>query len=223
MPPTPSAAGTRHRPCLVGLTGGLASGKSTVARLLAERGVPVLDADTVVHDLYTPGAAGARAVAEIFGPGVLDGDGGVDRGILGGRVLRDQELRRALEQAIHPLVRAEIARWLEGLGDVPLAVVEASLLVETGSYRAYDVLVIAYCTRKQQLERAQARGVTEERALALIDAQMALEKKRELADAVIDNSGPPEDLERELTRAWSDVERLCAQRRFGSREPATNS
>ncbi|MCU0232555.1 MAG: dephospho-CoA kinase [Thermoanaerobaculales bacterium] len=197
----------------MGLTGGLASGKSTVARLLAERGLPVLDADTVVHDLYRPGAAGTKAVAEIFGPGVLDGHGGVDRSALGGRVLRDPELRLALEQAIHPLVREEIARWLRSLGEVPLAVVEAALLVETGSYRAYDVLVVVACDRSQQLERAVSRGMTEERALALMDAQTALEKKRELADVVVDTSGEPASLEPELTRAWTEVEKLCAARR----------
>jgi dephospho-CoA kinase len=201
----------------------LASGKSTAARLLAERGIPILDADAVVHDLYKPEAAGTTAVAEIFGPGVLDEYGGVNRSILGGRVMRDQELRRALEHAIHPLVREGIAAWVETLGDVPVAVVEASLLVETGSYRTYHVLVVVVCSREQQLERAVSRGMAEERALGLIDAQMALEKKRELADVVIDNSGRPEDLESEVTRAWTDVEGLCAQRRFGARDPATNS
>ena len=213
MPPAQPAAGTRHRPCLVGLTGGLASGKSTVARLLAERGMPVLDADRVVHELYEPGGRGAAAVAEIFGSGVLDENGGVNRSILGGRVLRDQELRTALEHAIHPLVREKIAGWIESLGNVRAAVVEASLLVETGSYRAYDVLVVVDCGREQQLERAVSRGMTEERALALIDAQVPLSRKRELADAVIDNSGPPDDLERQVTRSWADVERLCATRR----------
>lgn len=221
MPTTHPGAGTSHRPCVVGLTGGLASGKSTVARLLAEHGVPVLDADTVVHDLYKPGAAGTKAVAEIFGPGVLEGGGGVDRGVLGGRVLRDPDLRLALEQAIHPLVREEIARWIARLGDVPVAVVEASLLVETGSYRAYDVLVIASCEHGQQLERALARGVQEERAKALIDAQVPLSRKRELADVVIDNSGPPDDLEREVARAWADVERLCATRRGDAAESSS--
>lgn len=203
----------QRRPCLVGLTGGLASGKSTVARSLAERGVPVLDADAVVHDLYRPGRAGAAAVAEIFGPGVLDERGGVDRGALGGRVLRDPDLRLALERAIHPLVREEIARWLHSLGEVPAAVVEAALLVETGSYRAYDVLMVVSCSREQQLARAVSRGMAEERALALMDAQVALARKCELADVVIENSDPPDALERHVTRAWATVERLCSMRR----------
>ena len=205
------------RPCLVGLTGGLASGKSTVARLLVERGLPVLDADDVVHDLYRPGAAGAAAVAKIFGPGLLDAEGGVDRGQLGGRVLRDPGLRRALEGAIHPLVRDRISRWLASLGAVPMAVVEASLLVETGSSKAYDVLVVVWCEERQQLERARARGVSGDRAESLLGAQLPLARKREVADVVIDNSGPEKDLAPEVARAFNEVVRLCSERRSTGR------
>jgi dephospho-CoA kinase len=94
-----------------------------------------------------------------------------------------------------------------------VAVVEAALLVETGSYRAYDVLMVAYCTGDQQLERALARGIPEERARALMKAQRPLDEKRELADVVIDNSGPREDLQKEVERAWSEVTRLCQEKR----------
>ncbi len=198
---------------MVGLTGGLASGKSTVAGILAERDVPVLDADAVVHDLYRPGGEGTAAVTKIFGVAVLDSTGGVDRGTLGGRVLRDRDLRLALERAIHPLVRQQIGRWIDGLGPAPMAVVEAALLVETGSYRAYDVLVVAYCTGDQQLERALARGIAEERARALLKAQRPLGEKRDLADVVIDNSGPRERLEDEVDRAWTEILRLCQEKR----------
>jgi dephospho-CoA kinase len=197
---------------VIGLTGGLASGKSTVARLLAARGVAVLDADDIVHDLYRPGAAGAAAVARIFGPGLLDAAGGVDRGQLGGRVLRDPDLRRALEEAIHPLVRGHIGRWLASLGAVPMAVVEASLLVETGSYEAYDVLVVVSCEERQQLERARARGISTRRAEGLLRAQLPLARKREVADVVIDNSGPENELAAEVARAFTEVVRICSER-----------
>jgi dephospho-CoA kinase len=203
---------------VVGLTGGLASGKSTAAGILAEHDVPVLDADAVVHELYRPGGEGAAAVTRIFGAAVLDATGGVDRGILGGRVLRDRDLRLALEHTIHPLVRQEIARWIESLGPVPVAVVEAALLVETGSYRAYDVLMVAYCTGDQQLDRALARGIAEERARALMKAQRPLDEKRDLADVVIDNCGPREDLQKEVERAWSEVTHLCREKRTPIRE-----
>jgi len=208
-PPDPSPT----RPCVVGLTGGLASGKSSVARSLVERGVPVLDADAVVHGLYRPGAEGTAAVTRIFGTGVLDDDGGVDRGALGGRVLRDRDLRLALERVIHPLVRQRIGRWVDGLVAAQVAVVEAALLVETGSYRAYDVLMIAHCSSDQQLERALARGIPEERVRALLKAQLPLDEKREVADVVVDNTGDLEDLEGEVERAWSEVLTLCGQKR----------
>jgi dephospho-CoA kinase len=202
-----------REPCLVGLTGGLASGKSTVADLLRAHGIPVLDADLVVHDLYRPDAAGTRAVVEIFGPGILGSDGGVDRGALGGRVLRDGALRLALEGVIHPLVRTQIRRWIEGLGAVPVAVVEAALLVETGSYQAYDQLVVVWCRREQQLERARARGLEDDRVWGLLSAQKPLDDKREVADVVIDNSGARDDLEAEVDRAWTEVADLCTKRR----------
>ena len=153
------------------------------------------------------------AVTRIFGIAALDENGGVDRGILGGRVLRDRDLRLALERAIHPLVRQEIGRWLDALGPVPVAVVEAALLVETGSYRAYDVLMIAYCSRAQQVERALARGIAEERARALLKAQLPLDKKSEVADVIVDNSGSLDDLDVEINRAWTEVLQLCKQRR----------
>ncbi len=212
QPAQPEASGG-SRPCVVGLTGGLASGKSTVAGILAERDVPVLDADAVVHELYRPGGEGTASVTRIFGAAVLDTTGGVDRGLLGGRVLRDRDLRLALERAIHPLVRQEIGRWIEGLGPVPVAVVEAALLVETGSYRVYDVLMVAHCSRDQQLERALVRGIPEERARALLKAQRPLDEKRDLADVVIDNSGPRDGLENEVDRAWAEVLRLCREKR----------
>lgn len=202
-----------RRPCTVGLTGGLASGKSSVSKILAGRDIPVLDADAVVHRLYEPGEPGARAVAEIFGSAVLDEAGAVDRRILGGRVLRDRDLRLALENAIHPLVRQEIARWIDGLVDTPVAVVEAALLVETGSYRSYDVLLVVFCTESQQLERAVSRGVPEDRARSLLDAQTPLVEKRAVADVVIDNGGPVEDLETATDRALADIEILCMEGR----------
>ncbi len=196
----------------MGLTGGLATGKSSVAKILSARGIPVFDADAVVHQLYEPGEAGAALVAELFGPETLDAEGGVVRATLAAMVLGNDDARQRLEGAVHPLVREAVGRWLMALRDRPVAVVEAALLVETGSYRDYDVLVVVWCGPEQQLERARARGVPEERARGLIDAQLPMSKKTELADALVDNRGRPEDLEAEVDRAWSTVLRLCTRR-----------
>jgi dephospho-CoA kinase len=195
---------------VVGLTGGLASGKSTIAKTLAERGVPVFDADEAVHELYRSGGEGAAAVAELFGQEVLDATGGVDREALAARVLGDGRARLQLEAAIHPLVRRLVAEWIASLHDEPVAVVEAALLVETGSNREYDVLMVAWCRQDQQLDRAVARGLTAERARGLIDAQLPLDEKKEVADVVVDNRGDLEDLGREIDRAWKKICQLCA-------------
>ena len=199
-------------PCVVGLTGGLASGKSTVASVLAARGVPIIDADTVVGELYEPGGAGSAAVFDLFGVSVLDHEGGVNRNALAVMVLADDEKRLTLEAAIHPLVRREIFDWIEGLGDEPVAVVEAALLVETGSYKQYDLLVVVWCEREQQMKRAVSRGVPADRAKGLLNAQMPLKEKRDRADIVIDNSSNIDDLQEAINRAWEQVLESCAKR-----------
>ena len=204
------------RPCLVGLTGGLASGKSTVARLLEGRGVPLLDADREVHRLYRPGAAGAVAVARLFGDGVLAVDGSVDRDALARRVVADGEALARLNGAVHPLVRASVKSWvgeLCRLAEPPrVAIVEAALLVETGGRKTYDVLVVVWCRAAQQLERALARGMSGKRARALLEAQLPIDAKRAAADVVIDNSGALDALPGEVDRAWQEIVELCPAR-----------
>jgi dephospho-CoA kinase len=206
-----------RRPCLVALTGGLASGKSTVARLLEARGVPVLDADREVHRLYATGAAGAVLVARLFGDGVLAADGGVDRAALARRVFADAEALARLNAAVHPLVRAAVEDWVGGLADSadppPVAVVEAALLVESEGRDAYDLLVVVWCPTRQQLERAVARGMSEERVRAVLAAQLPIDAMRAAADVVIDNSGGLEALAAEVDRAWREVLERCAVRR----------
>lgn len=210
MPHPPPENLDDRRPCTVGLTGGLATGKSTVARILEARGVPVFDADATVHELYEPGGVGAAAVAELFGAAVLDAEGGVVRATLSEMVLGNPAARLRLENAIHPLVRRAVEEWLISIGDRPVAVVEAALLAETGYYTEYDVLMVVWCDQNQQLQRALERGVSAERARGLINAQLPIAEKKELADVLVDNRGDLEDLSKEVDRAWSLVHRLCA-------------
>jgi len=182
----------------VGLTGGLASGKSTVAARLAENGIPVLDADAVVHDLYRPGAAGARAVAAEFGEEFLDRSGAVDRSRLAGKVFGDPAALARLNARIHPLVLAVQERWLEErerAGDA-LAVVEASLLVESGGRSRFDVIVAVSAPEPLRLERAVRRsGETEREGLKRrIAAQLRDEEREKAADVVLTSSGTKEEL-----------------------------
>lgn len=194
---------SRRPRCTVGLTGGLASGKSTVARRLAAHGLPVLDADAVVADLYRPGAAGAAALAAALGPGVLDATGAVDRAALAARIAADAGVLATVNRTVHPLVRAEIATWLATVaGDI--AVVEAALLVETGSYRDYDLLLVVVCGRALQAARATARGMPAERVATLLAAQSDDATRTALADRVMVNAGSLAELEGEVERtvAW---------------------
>ena len=197
------------RVCRVGLTGGLASGKSTVAELLADRGVPVLDADRVVHRLYRPGAAGTAAVLEVFGPEMAAPDGSIDRAALAALAFSDDGARRLLNRVVHPLVRGEVDHWFASL-DRGIGVVEAALLVETGARRAYDVLMVVDCRREQQVERALARGLSAPEIDSILAAQAPLAEKVAAADVVVDNSGPRDGLDAEVGRAWFEVLRLCA-------------
>lgn len=201
----------------MGLTGGLASGKSTVGRLLGEWGVPLFDADHEVHRLYQAGEAGAAVVAELFGDEVMNAAGGVDRGELALRVVGDDAALERLNGAVHPLVRAAVERWVGELASSPepplAAVVEAALLVETGAARGYDVLLVVACRTGQQLERAIARGMDPDRARRLMEAQLPMADKVAAADVVVDNSGTLDELEAEVDRAWQEVMALCAARR----------
>ncbi|HUP42976.1 MAG TPA: dephospho-CoA kinase [Thermoanaerobaculia bacterium] len=180
----------------VGLTGGLASGKSTVARLLAERGATVVDADRLVAELYRPGEPGARAAAELFGPRVLDPSGAVDHGRLAAVVFADPEARRRLERAVHPLVRerfAEIAREAEGV-----VALEATLLVEAGYAPDFDRVVTVEADPAVRLDRAVGRGMPEEEARRRLAAQGEGVARRTAADTVIRNDGDLADLERQV-------------------------
>lgn len=200
----------------VGLTGGLASGKSTVAARLAELGIPVLDADRVVHDLYRPGGEGARAVAEEFGPGVLGADGSVDRAKLAARAFPDPSAVARLNARVHPLVIAAQARWFEELerrGE-PLGVVEATLLVESGGRGRYDLLVAVSAPEEVRLERAHARspGATREELRARVRAQLPEADRNAACDVVIRNEGSREEL-------LAEADRLAALLRGRSAPP----
>ena len=192
----------------VGLTGGLASGKSAVARTLAELGAVVFDADAIVGELYRPGGAGARAAKELFGDAVLDRRGQADRARIAEIVFADPEKRRALEARIHPLVRKEIARRFrqaerEG---APVAVAGASQILEAGSESDYDRVLLIVAPEAERLRRWQAGGGSPEDARRRIAAQISPEAARSRASDVIVNDESLEALRRkteEVFRRWT--------------------
>ena len=181
---SPGAGGPGLR---VGLTGGLAAGKSTVARLLAEQGLTVFDADRLVAELYGPGQPGAERVRELFGDSMLGRDGAVDRGALAATVFRDPDALARLEAAIHPLVRD---RFEEIAGDVgAIVVVEATRLVEAGWGDELDLVVTVEAPAELRLERAVARGMDRDEARRRLAAQGEGEARRRRADVVMVNDG----------------------------------
>jgi dephospho-CoA kinase len=192
----------------VGLTGGLASGKSSVASRLRSHGIPVLDADQVVHDLYRPGRPGANAVAMVFGLQVIDSAGGVDRVKLGARVFSDPPALKTLNGLIHPLVLTEQARWFDAQtkSGEPLGVVEATLLVETGGRSRYDFIVTVSAPEAVRLNRALQRSSAEDFAAVArrIAAQISDAERETVADLVIVNDGTAEELEKKADSlaAW---------------------
>jgi dephospho-CoA kinase len=185
----------------VGLTGGIACGKSTVAAMVRARGVPVVDADVVAREVVADGTEGLALVKARF-PSVV-GPGGIDRRALRDLVSRSEEARRDLEQILHPLIGDRIVRTLADLAQqgAPLAFVEAALMIETGTYRRYDAVVVVVASPEVQLRRLMARdGMREEDARRFIATQMPLEEKRKVATYVIENDGSEETLAVEVDR-----------------------
>ncbi|HTQ62675.1 MAG TPA: dephospho-CoA kinase [Candidatus Solibacter sp.] len=176
----------------LGLTGGIASGKTAVAGMLREMGFHVLDADRLAHTLSEPGQAAYEEIVKHFGTEILGADGRIDRSKLGALVFADKGKLKKLNAILHPRVEAEMVRQFEeweksGVRDAVF--VEAALLVEAGYQNRLDGLVVAWCRPEQQLERLLARGMREEEARRRIAAQMPVEEKMRYATERIDCSG----------------------------------
>lgn len=185
-----------------GLTGNIGSGKSTVARLLRERGVPVVDADQVARDLVLPGQPALAEIAARF-PGVVAPDGRLDRKALGDRVFADEAERKALNQILHPRIAAESGSRLAALaeGGRELAIYEAALIVENGLDALLDGLVVVTAPEDDQVRRVAARdGLAEAETRARIAAQLPAKEKAARGDFVIDNGGGLEALAAQVDR-----------------------
>jgi len=193
----------------LGLTGGIASGKSAVAAMLRELGFSVLDADSLAHRLIEPGQPAYDEVLREFGPAITDGQGRVDRSRLGAVVFADRAKLDRLNAIVHPRVAEAVFRqfdeWQRN-GTRDAAFVEAALLIESGIHKHLGGLVVAWCRPEQQLERLAARGLSEEEARRRIAMQMPVEEKLRLATEKIDCSGS-------LEQTRGQVEALAAKLR----------
>jgi dephospho-CoA kinase len=208
---------------LIGLTGGIGSGKSTVAAMLRDLGAVVIDADKVGHDVYRPGTPGFRLVTEAFGADVVAADGTIDRKALGARVFVDPTALARLNAIVHPLIGDEIRRRIAAARvahpETPV-VVEAAIMLEAG-WRFFDRVWVVTAPRDVAIgrvtaSRAQSRDDVERR----IDAQMSNEERRQHADLVIENDGTLDDLRARVLAAWRTSVRACVVRAPGPRERA---
>lgn len=193
---------------VIGLTGGIASGKSTAARTLAELGARVVDADEVAREIVAPGQPALAEIVRAFGREMLQPDGTLDRKRLGAVIFADPDKRRTLNAITHPRIAMETQARLGRLREegVPAAVYEAALLVENRVHEALDGLLVVVCDEATQLERLIARdGFSEADARARIAAQAPVAEKVKAATWVVDTSGPLADTKKQLARVWEEI------------------
>ncbi|MFI5042072.1 MAG: dephospho-CoA kinase, partial [Acidimicrobiales bacterium] len=193
---------------VIGLTGGIGAGKSTVATQLASRGAVIVDADRIARDVVEPGGAAFRAIVDHFGPEVLGGDGRLDRPALAAVVFRDAEARAALEAITHPAIQAEMARQVAAHPDAPVVVMDIPLL-KTRREPMAGVLVVDVPEELAVRRLVDQRGFDEGDARRRIAAQITREERRSIADVVVDNSGDQAQLAAEIDRVWAWIEGLA--------------
>lgn len=190
----------------MGLTGGVASGKSTVSAMLAELGAVVIDADLLAREVVAPGTGGLAEIVEAFGDTVLAPDGGLDRPAMGVLVFADEERRRVLEGIIHPRVRARAAEIEAAAPEGSVVVHDIPLLAETGQAAGFDAVVVVDVPPEVQLERmVRLRGMTRADAEARVAAQASRGQRLAIATHVIDNTGTPEELRGRVAEVYAEL------------------
>jgi dephospho-CoA kinase len=198
------------------LTGGIASGKSTVAAMLRERGVPVLDADDLAHELLNPAEETYQEVVREFGEQILRTDGTIDRSKLGAIVFADTAKRARLNQMTHPRIAALTEKWFdsqERAGGPDFALEDAALIIESGGSGNFDRVVVCWCRPDQQLERLRVRGLSPEDAERRIAAQMPMDEKRRVADDLVDCSGTIEETRQQVDQLMDKWKQLATTRK----------
>ncbi|MDQ6418389.1 dephospho-CoA kinase [Paenibacillus sp. LHD-117] len=195
---------------IIGLTGGIASGKSTVSRMLAERGAALVDADAVAREVVQPGEAVLEAISSLFGQAVIQEDGTLNRKALGDIVFRDKAMLEKLEGITHPAIRARMRETIRRHAEADpkrLVVADIPLLYETKQAHLYKGVMVVYVPASVQVQRLMERnGMEREEAERRVSLQMDIEEKRGLADWVIDNSGTIEETNKQIEIFWKQQE-----------------
>ena len=191
----------------IGLTGGIASGKSTVLTYFKDKGIPYIDADIVAREVVEPGTEGLQAIVETFGSNVLHADGTLNREALGAIVFHNEEKRQLLNSCLKTHIRNRIMELTSQYeqGNTPILIYDIPLLIEGEWYTMMDEVWLVYVNETTQIERLMSRnGYTREDALARINSQMRLDDKCAYADIIIDNNGTPHDLTVQLNTIWNE-------------------
>lgn len=197
---------------VVGLTGGIATGKTTIATMFAARGAAVVDADRIAHALQEPGQPCYHRIVETFGKAILDTQGQIDRRRLGARIFADPDARRRLESILHPAIREACRQAIRAaeVSGYAVCVVDAALILETGQQGRYDALVVVTAPREVQVDRlVRNRTLTEAEAQQRLQSQWSTEAKAALADFIIDNGG-------DLAATEDQVDRVFAALKSGT-------
>lgn len=193
----------------VGLTGGIACGKSTVCGYFAQLGVGIISADEVAHQIIQPGEEAYQTIIQTFGSAILNDDRTINRAALGSLVFNSTDLRMKLNEITHPIIirrTTEMMDQMERTGNVLLAIVDAALMVESGSYKRFEKLIVVWCREDLQIQRLIVRtGLEPEEALLRLRAQMPLSEKRKYADYEIDTSGNFQSTETQVRKTYQSL------------------
>jgi dephospho-CoA kinase len=204
---------------IVGLTGGVASGKTAVSRVLREEGAYIIDADQIARELVQPHKPAWNELVRAFGKEILQEDGSIHRRKLADKVFTDPEQRKVLNQILHPRIKEEMDRRTKEIGQKDpeaIVVIDAPLLVELGVYRKVDQLIVITSTQMQQMERLKERdGRSPEEALRLFFSQMPVEEKVKLADFVIRNEGSLEETKKRAKEVFKELKKVMLQKNKG--------
>jgi dephospho-CoA kinase len=201
---------------IVGLTGGVASGKSVVSQILKEEGAYLVDADQIARELVQPRTPTWKELIKAFGKEILQKDGSIDRKKLAAKIFSDPEQRGQLNRILHPRIKKEMGRRLKAIGQKDpeaIVVIDAPLLIETGDHREMDEVIVVLSTEEQQIERLKERhGVNREEARRIIASQIATEERLKVADLVIRNEGSLEETVRRAREVFQELKKIALQK-----------
>lgn len=200
---------------IVGLTGGVASGKSVVSRILKEEGAYLIDADQIARELVQPRTSAWEELVKVFGKEILHKNGSIHRKQLAAKVFSDPTQRDLLNRTLHPRIKEEMGRRLKAIGQKDpeaIVVIDAPLLVEMGNHREMDKVIVVISTEAQQIARLREReGMDQEEARRIMASQMATKEKVKVADFVIRNEGSLEETERRAREVFQELKRIALQ------------